>query len=65
MSARHFHPHSAQEHAENAADLADSAVRTMNDADVDQFRDRAFEDLGLAVADLARAVAILAKPQKL
>lgn len=56
MSARHVFPRNTKEHAENAADHADSAVRIMNDAEVPDFRDRAFEELCFAVIELSRAV---------
>lgn len=51
---------SAKEHAENAAAHADAAVRVMNEGELPQFRDRAFEELGFAVLELSRAVAKLA-----
>ena len=51
---------SAAGFAEEAAKHADSAVRVMNDAEMDQFRDRAFEEMGFAVHKLSLAVAELA-----
>lgn len=56
MSARHVFPRTTKEHAENATDHADSAARIMNDADVPDFRDRAFEELCFAITELSRAV---------
>ncbi|WP_270353543.1 hypothetical protein [Microbacterium testaceum] len=56
MSARHDFPRSVREHAENAADHADSAARIMNDAKVPDFRDRAFEELCFAIIEMSRAV---------
>lgn len=65
MSARHDFPRTAKEYAENAADHADSAVRVMNKAELPEFRDRAFEEMGFAINQLALAVASLAESKKL
>jgi len=52
---------SAAEHADEAAKHADGAVRTMNEGEVPQFRDRAFEEMGFAVHQLSLAVAELSR----
>ncbi len=62
---RHTFPRTMKEHAENAADHADSAVRIMNDAELPDFRDRAFEELGFAVSALGHALASLAESKNL
>lgn len=59
------YPQTAKDHAENAAAHADSAVRVMNDAELPQFRDRAFEELGFAITSLAQAIQVIAEKQKL
>lgn len=51
----------AAEKAAEAAKNADAAVRLMNDAEVPQFRDRAFEELGFAVHSLSLAIKELAE----
>ncbi len=56
MSARHDFPRTIKQHAENAADHADSAARIMNDAEVPDFRDRAFEELCFAIIEVSRAL---------
>ncbi|ROR81147.1 hypothetical protein SAMN06295974_0372 [Plantibacter flavus] len=65
MSARHDFPRTAKEFAENAADHADSAVRVMNEADLPEYRDRAFEEMGFAINQLALAIAGLAERKTL
>jgi hypothetical protein len=65
MSARHDFPNTAQQFAKNAADHADSAVRVMNDAEVSDFRDRAFEEMGFAIHQLGLAVAKIAESKNL
>ncbi len=61
MSARHDFPRTMKQHAENAADHADSAARIMNDAELAGFRDRAFEELCFGVIELSRALGKLAE----
>ena len=51
----------ADELANDAALHADVAVRTMNDAEGEDFRDRAFEELGMAVTSLGMAVRELSR----
>ena len=51
----------AADKAQKAANHADAAVRVMNDAEVPQFRDRAFEEMGFAIGQLALAVKELAE----
>lgn len=65
MSARHDIPRTMKQHAENAADHADSAARVMNDAELPDFRDRAFEELSFAVFELGRALAKLGESKDL
>lgn len=54
-------PRTAAEYAERAAKTADRACMVMNEAAVEQFRDRAFEELCLAISDLATAVALIGR----
>ena len=65
MSVKHPAPRTAQQHAENAVDYADDAARVMSDAEVPDFRDRAFECLSLAVLELGQAVAKIAESRNL
>ncbi|MFE7198475.1 hypothetical protein [Microbacterium oxydans] len=65
MSARHNGPKTMKQHAENAVDHADSAARVMNDAELPDFRDRAFEELSFAVLELGRALVKLAESKSL
>ena len=51
----------AAQSAAEAANHADTAVRVMNDAEVPDFRDRAFEEMGFAIHQLSLAVKELAE----
>lgn len=64
MSARHDFPRSVKEHAENAADHADSAAQITNDAEVPDFRDRAFEELCFAILEMSRALGRLGESDR-
>ena len=52
---------SAADFAKEAQQHADSAVRVMNNAELPQFRDRAFEEMGFAILQLSKAVEELAR----
>jgi hypothetical protein len=45
----------------SAASHADNAVRVMNDAVGTDYRDRAFEELGLAIHELSIAVGLIGR----